>query len=65
LDFLIATYKNEGFFSLWRGNSATMARIVPYAAIQFTAHEQWKQVLGVGDDGHHGHHRKPRDPTLV
>lgn len=24
-----------------------MARIVPYAAIQFTAHEQWKRVLNV------------------
>ena len=36
-----------------------MARIVPYAAIQFSAHEQWKQVLGVG------HGNKPRDPALV
>lgn len=47
LKFLQETVYKEGVAGLWRGNSATMARIIPYSAIQFTSHEQWKRVLGL------------------
>lgn len=45
--FLTRAMRTEGLHSLWRGNSATMVRIVPYSAVQFTAHEQWKRMLFV------------------
>ncbi|CAH1109048.1 unnamed protein product [Psylliodes chrysocephalus] len=51
LKFILKTLKSEGILALWRGNSATMARIVPHAAIQFTAHEQWKRILKVDQAG--------------
>ncbi|KAJ8311566.1 hypothetical protein KUTeg_010921 [Tegillarca granosa] len=43
--FLKDTVINEGILRLWRGNSATMARIIPYASIQYAAHEQYKRLF--------------------
>jgi hypothetical protein len=34
--------EREGFLSLWKGNSAMVLRIAPYAALQFMTYEQMK-----------------------
>lgn len=34
--------EKEGLFSLWKGNSAMILRIAPYAALQFMTYEQMK-----------------------
>jgi solute carrier family 25 protein 42 len=44
--FLRESYRTEGFTSWYRGNSANLVRVIPSAAINFTAHEQWKRILG-------------------
>lgn len=51
--FLVRSWRQDGVRSLWRGNSATMVRILPYAAIQYMSHEQWKHVLGATDAAPH------------
>ncbi|CAB3407800.1 unnamed protein product [Caenorhabditis bovis] len=51
IKFIKLTFKENGFFALFRGNSATMARVVPYASIQFTAFEQFKTLLSVDENG--------------
>lgn len=48
ISVLRQTYVEHGLHGLFRGNSATMARIIPYAALQFTAHEQFKRLLRQG-----------------
>jgi len=50
-------YRTEGFLSLWRGNTATLARIVPYSAINFMSFEQYKKVLRVEEKDRPGVYR--------
>lgn len=47
IKFLCKTYQEQGFTALWRGNSATMVRILPYSALQYCSHEQFKKMLKV------------------
>lgn len=41
----IAIYKKEGILGYFKGNTAMMARIFPYAAIQFMSYEQYKRLV--------------------
>lgn len=50
-------YRTDGLLSLWRGNTATLARIVPYSAINFMSFEQYKRLLGVNKPGSPGYRR--------
>ena len=37
--------RSEGLAGLFRGHSATLLRIFPYAAVKFVAYEQFRAVL--------------------
>eukprot|EP01117_Protostelium_nocturnum_P012828 TRINITY_DN4752_c0_g1_i1.p1 TRINITY_DN4752_c0_g1~~TRINITY_DN4752_c0_g1_i1.p1 ORF type:complete len:326 (+),score=73.99 TRINITY_DN4752_c0_g1_i1:159-1136(+) len=52
LSTLNAIHKREGFASLWKGNWATVVRIFPYAAIQFTSFENYRKFLHKRIEGH-------------
>mmetsp|Transcript_64551 Transcript_64551/g.158893 ORF Transcript_64551/g.158893 Transcript_64551/m.158893 type:complete len:377 (+) Transcript_64551:182-1312(+) len=45
MDTLVTIGKTEGTRGLWRGNMATVARVFPYAGIQFAAFDVYKRFL--------------------
>eukprot|EP01112_Ceratiomyxa_fruticulosa_P023826 TRINITY_DN92_c0_g5_i1.p1 TRINITY_DN92_c0_g5~~TRINITY_DN92_c0_g5_i1.p1 ORF type:complete len:351 (-),score=59.58 TRINITY_DN92_c0_g5_i1:1038-2090(-) len=50
---LSAVSKREGLKGLFKGNGATILRVFPYAAIQFTTFEQARKVLKLPPRGTH------------
>lgn len=42
---LLRIHREEGAMALFRGNGASVLRIVPYAAIHFTAYESYRKAL--------------------
>lgn len=57
LGFIKRTYRKEGFMALYRGNTATLARIIPYSACQFASFEQYRKLLRV-DEAKDPHFRR-------
>ncbi|CEF68411.1 Graves disease carrier protein [Strongyloides ratti] len=51
LNFIIKTFQTEGFFALFRGNSATMLRVIPFATFQYASYEEYKKLFEVDKDG--------------
>ena len=41
----VRTYKNEGFLSFWRGNTASVIRYIPMQAMNFAFKDQIKSLF--------------------
>ena len=46
-NFIGESYRKDVILLVWRGNTATIARIVPSAAITYMSHDQYKRPLGI------------------
>ena len=42
-------YREEGFTKLWKGNSATILRVIPYSATQFAAFRGYSHIIMVDE----------------
>ena len=47
LPLLPRIVREEGVLACWKGNSAAIARVVPYMSVQFLSFEQFKPMLGL------------------
>ncbi|PRP79774.1 mitochondrial substrate carrier family protein B-like [Planoprotostelium fungivorum] len=45
VDTMRSIIRQEGYTALWKGNTATVVRIFPYAAVQFLSYEEYRKVL--------------------
>ena len=53
---IIKFYKNQGINGLLKGNSASVARIFPFSAIEFYSFEKYKNIIVRG---------RPKDNTYI
>lgn len=56
--------RQDGLLALWRGNMATLMRVIPYAATTYVCYPRYeaglRQVLSVG----HAHHNRKEDVVV-